>query len=77
MLSKKSLYSLAGVSSGVEKPNPYATPTGDFGIGLQQLELYGEEQASATEVKTFNRGGNSYLSRKKRSLIREKKVMMR
>ena len=37
---------------------------------------YGDEQASAIKVKTFNKEGNSYLSRKMKS-GQMKKVMMR
>ena len=75
----KSLYIPQLVSSGVENPKSYAAPAGDPGIGLEQLELmckvqnivslqlYGDEQASAIKVKTFNIEGNLYLSRKKKS----------
>ncbi|KAH0893049.1 hypothetical protein HID58_055478, partial [Brassica napus] len=57
--------------NGVQKPKSYAAPAGDPGIGLEQLELmcklYGNKEASAIKVKTFNIEGSSYLSRKKKS----------
>ena len=81
----KSLYIPQLVSSGVQKPKSYAAPAGDPGIGLEQLELmckvqnivslqlYGDEEASAIKVKTFNIDGSSYLSRKKKSGQKKKK----